>query len=138
VSADWVQLPLAPIIPSAAAAAAGVMRIFAKEKSLPALVHCAHGKDRTGVVIMLLLLVCDVPHEAIVQDYVQVRSPGYCLLAAWGSRILLAGHTLGGLACRQLLLGMNCVLHAAGHDSASGGPTFNSCTACCSTCPCRV
>ncbi|KAF6263616.1 protein-tyrosine phosphatase-like protein [Scenedesmus sp. NREL 46B-D3] len=50
---------------------AGVMRIFAKEKALPALVHCAHGKDRTGVVIMLLLLVCDVPHEAIVQDYVQ-------------------------------------------------------------------
>jgi protein tyrosine/serine phosphatase len=60
----------------AAAAAAGVMRIFAREKSLPALVHCAHGKDRTGVVIMLLLLVCDVPHEAIVQDYVQVRRLG--------------------------------------------------------------
>ncbi|WIA28498.1 hypothetical protein OEZ86_011041 [Tetradesmus obliquus] len=50
---------------------AAIMRIFAKERALPALVHCAHGKDRTGVVIMLLLLLCDVPHEAIVQDYVQ-------------------------------------------------------------------
>jgi hypothetical protein len=71
------MVPLALISPAVAAAAAaaatGVMRIFAKDKSLPALVHCAHGKDRTGVVIMLLLLVCDVPHEAIVQDYVQVR-----------------------------------------------------------------
>lgn len=50
---------------------AGVMRVFAKDGNLPALVHCAHGKDRTGVVIMLLLMVCGVPHESIVQDYVQ-------------------------------------------------------------------
>jgi protein tyrosine/serine phosphatase len=50
---------------------AGVMRVFAKTNHMPALVHCAHGKDRTGVVIMLLLMVCGVPHEAIVQDYVQ-------------------------------------------------------------------
>lgn len=48
------------------------MRVFAKDSSYPTLVHCAHGKDRTGVIIMLLLLVCDAPHEAIVQDYVQV------------------------------------------------------------------
>jgi hypothetical protein len=48
------------------------MRVFAKDGSYPTLVHCAHGKDRTGVIIMLLLLVCDTPHEAIVQDYVQV------------------------------------------------------------------
>lgn len=51
---------------------AAVMRVFAKEGSFPTLVHCAHGKDRTGVIIMLLLLICDAPHEAIVQDYVQV------------------------------------------------------------------
>jgi protein tyrosine/serine phosphatase len=48
------------------------MRVFAKDSSVPTLVHCAHGKDRTGVIIMLLLLVCDAPHEAIVADYVQV------------------------------------------------------------------
>lgn len=59
------------------------MRVFAKSRSLPALVHCAHGKDRTGVVIMLLLLLCDVPHDAIVQDYVQVRQS-----TGWSSRPL--------------------------------------------------
>ena len=42
---------------------------------MPSLIHCAHGKDRTGVVIMLLLLICDTPHEAIVQDYIQVKGP---------------------------------------------------------------
>jgi len=52
---------------------AAVMRVFAKDSSFPTLVHCAHGKDRTGVIIMLLLMICDTPHEAIVQDYVQVR-----------------------------------------------------------------
>lgn len=49
-----------------------MLRVFAKGGSLPALVHCAHGKDRTGVVIMLLLAACGVPREAIVDDYIQV------------------------------------------------------------------
>lgn len=58
-----------PITPTTTTA---VLRVFAKDSSLPSLVHCAHGKDRTGVIIMLLLLICDTPHEAIVADYVQV------------------------------------------------------------------
>ena len=33
------------------------------------LIHCAHGKDRTGVVIMLLLHICGVSPEAIATDY---------------------------------------------------------------------
>jgi hypothetical protein len=48
---------------------------------MPSLIHCAHGKDRTGVVIMLLLLICDTPHEAIVQDYIQVNGSGGCAAA---------------------------------------------------------
>jgi protein tyrosine/serine phosphatase len=35
-----------------------------------ALVHCAAGKDRTGVVVALTLAVAGVPHEEIVADYV--------------------------------------------------------------------
>lgn len=27
------------------------------------MVHCIHGKDRTGLVVMLLLLLCGVAHE---------------------------------------------------------------------------
>ncbi len=35
----------------------------------PALVHCAAGKDRTGVVVALALAVAGVPNEEIVADY---------------------------------------------------------------------
>jgi protein tyrosine/serine phosphatase len=40
------------------------------------LVHCAHGKDRTGVVVMLALAACGVSADAIVDDYVQVGLVG--------------------------------------------------------------
>jgi protein tyrosine/serine phosphatase len=33
-------------------------------------VHCAAGKDRTGLVVALVLRLAAVPHEAIVEDYV--------------------------------------------------------------------
>jgi protein-tyrosine phosphatase len=36
---------------------------------VPVLVHCAAGKDRTGIAIALLLAVLDIPHETIMEDY---------------------------------------------------------------------
>ena len=36
---------------------------------LPAMVHCAGGKDRTGLIIALLLGVVGVPEETIAEDY---------------------------------------------------------------------
>jgi protein-tyrosine phosphatase len=36
---------------------------------VPIVVHCAAGKDRTGIAIALLLAVLDVPHETILADY---------------------------------------------------------------------
>ncbi|KAL3130661.1 hypothetical protein ABBQ38_008051 [Trebouxia sp. C0009 RCD-2024] len=37
------------------------LRILMRDESYPCLIHCTHGKDRTGVIIMLLLLLCNVP-----------------------------------------------------------------------------
>jgi protein-tyrosine phosphatase len=37
--------------------------------TLPVLIHCAAGKDRTGMVVALLLAVVGVPHETIAEDY---------------------------------------------------------------------
>jgi protein-tyrosine phosphatase len=39
------------------------------DDALPALVHCSAGKDRTGVVIALILAVLGVPDEVIAADY---------------------------------------------------------------------
>ena len=36
------------------------LRTFVEEGNYPILVHCIHGKDRTGLIIMLLLMLCDV------------------------------------------------------------------------------
>jgi protein-tyrosine phosphatase len=43
-------------------------------RALPALIHCAAGKDRTGVLIGLLLASLRVPDEHIVEDYVLSRT----------------------------------------------------------------
>ena len=37
--------------------------------ALPALIHCAVGKDRTGVIVAMLLGAVGVPAETIVEDY---------------------------------------------------------------------
>jgi protein tyrosine/serine phosphatase len=47
----------------------GAVRALAEVEDGASLVHCAAGKDRTGVVVALSLAVAGVPHEAIVADY---------------------------------------------------------------------
>lgn len=41
--------------------------------NLPVLVHCTAGKDRTGLVVALVLDLVGVAHEHIVRDYVATR-----------------------------------------------------------------
>ncbi|GMH32752.1 hypothetical protein BSKO_00586 [Bryopsis sp. KO-2023] len=48
---------------------AEALRLFVDPDNFPILVHCVHGKDRTGMIIMLILLLCGVPVEAILEDY---------------------------------------------------------------------
>lgn len=49
---------------------ARAMRVFASADNFPILVHCIHGKDRTGIVIGLLLMLCDINSEVgVPQTY---------------------------------------------------------------------
>ncbi|MFI8962123.1 tyrosine-protein phosphatase [Streptomyces sp. NPDC053493] len=45
------------------------------EESVPALMHCAAGKDRAGVAIAISLLAVGVEREAIEADYVKSNAP---------------------------------------------------------------
>ncbi|KAI9880419.1 MAG: hypothetical protein M1830_003459 [Pleopsidium flavum] len=47
-----------------------IFRIVADSSQYPIVVHCTQGKDRTGLVVMLLLLMLDIPFDAIAYDYV--------------------------------------------------------------------
>lgn len=47
----------------------GALRALAAPEPGASVVHCAAGKDRTGVVVALSLAVAGVPHEEIVADY---------------------------------------------------------------------
>ena len=42
------------------------IRPFVDPANFPILVHCIHGKDRTGLIIMLLLMLCNVETEVLL------------------------------------------------------------------------
>jgi protein-tyrosine phosphatase len=46
-----------------------ILRCLAREDGLPAVVHCAAGKDRTGVVSAVLLLALGVDEPTVLDDY---------------------------------------------------------------------
>lgn len=57
------------------AIAAAIKALSSTGDGFPALVHCSAGKDRTGIVVALILAVLGVPDEVIAADY--ALSAGY-------------------------------------------------------------
>jgi protein-tyrosine phosphatase len=47
------------------------LTLLAEDDALPAVVHCTAGKDRTGVLVALLLDLIGVERESIVADYAE-------------------------------------------------------------------
>jgi protein-tyrosine phosphatase len=58
-------------VESAGRNVATALRVLADPASGPTLVHCAAGKDRTGVVVALALSMVGVPREEVVADYLR-------------------------------------------------------------------
>ncbi|KAK0720816.1 protein-tyrosine phosphatase-like protein [Lasiosphaeris hirsuta] len=48
---------------------AETLNAFLSPGGLPALIHCTQGKDRTGIIAILVLLILGVPIDAIEHDY---------------------------------------------------------------------
>lgn len=44
-------------------------RLLADPRNFPLLVHCAAGKDRTGVFVALVLSALGIPRDVVVEDY---------------------------------------------------------------------
>jgi hypothetical protein len=46
-----------------------VFAVLVDTKNMPVLLHCTQGKDRTGLTVMLVLILLGVSQEAIEKDY---------------------------------------------------------------------
>jgi protein-tyrosine phosphatase len=72
---DLEGLPLqldavyAHVVGKCGGAIADAIRPLCAAKAFPALVHCSAGKDRTGIVVAMILAVLGVPDEYIAADY---------------------------------------------------------------------
>merc|ERR1712187_721821 len=46
-----------------------VFPLFENQVDLPILIHCKHGRDRTGVAVAVLLMILGVPRHAIMEEF---------------------------------------------------------------------
>jgi protein-tyrosine phosphatase len=60
--------------------------LCASGESLPVMIHCTHGKDRTGVLTAMLLAAVDVPEEDIIADYTRSHDFGCSVEGQWAMR----------------------------------------------------
>ncbi|MCA9971948.1 MAG: tyrosine-protein phosphatase, partial [Anaerolineales bacterium] len=63
------QIYTRELIDENAAGLGALLRLLAEPANRPALIHCAVGKDRTGVAAALLLALLGVPDDVIVAEY---------------------------------------------------------------------
>jgi protein-tyrosine phosphatase len=61
------------------------INVLAQDGALPAVFHCAAGKDRTGITAMLVLGLLGVPKEYIVADYALTEA-GMDRMRVWAER----------------------------------------------------
>jgi len=68
-----------------------LLKGLAEPETLPALIHCTYGRDRTGVAVAIILSSLGVPREKVMEDYLlsnkfwESKTDFYSCLANWAS-----------------------------------------------------
>ncbi len=77
-----------------------ILSLLAEPGALPAIINCTAGKDRTGVVVALVLRLVGVPPATIARDFAlsEERVLGSHLPALLHARLVAAGRDPSGLA----------------------------------------
>ncbi len=95
----WLGRTYVGMLDARPEAFAGAIRTLASASALPAVFHCTAGKDRTGVMAMLVLRLLGVSREDVIADYaLTARYTGNKIKAAsrWftemGVDLEVAGH----------------------------------------------
>jgi protein-tyrosine phosphatase len=66
---EWLAADYRSMLVRGPLAFGGLLSRLADDRSLPAVVHCLGGKDRTGMAIALLLTVLGVDRATVLDDY---------------------------------------------------------------------
>ena len=81
--ADFLLQRYIEMIDGAGARIGDIFAILADLDALPAVFHCAAGKDRTGILAALLLSSLGVADDDVVADYALTGEAVPRMLAAW-------------------------------------------------------
>ena len=66
---DFLHWAYSDMLASGGPTFADALKVLAADGAMPAVFHCAAGKDRTGLLAMLVLGAVGVPHDYVVADY---------------------------------------------------------------------
>ena len=69
VTVEWMADIYLQMLDEGASAFVALLTHLAEPDALPAVFHCAAGKDRTGLSAALLLRLLDVPEDVVLDDY---------------------------------------------------------------------
>ena len=56
-----------------------MLHLLLDEDNLPVIINCSHGKDRTGVLVAVILACLDMDEEDIINDYTESKVRGFVL-----------------------------------------------------------
>jgi protein-tyrosine phosphatase len=109
-AASGTPLYYRPFLDRAPRVVAGVLAAVAGARPGGVLIHCAGGRDRTGLMVVLLLALVGVPAESIADDYEVSMARMPALYAAWGTPnlepVIASVLAERGTSARELILSM--------------------------------